>query len=74
MTAKIVLVPGAKFQLILLAVITIAGLVAGWAAGNDIWWLMSIFWFVSVSVAALYGHGACARMLALTYPELLDEQ
>jgi len=73
MTARIVLVPGRFFQIGLAVIVLVSSVAAGWSATSDIWWLLAITWWAGLISAALWGHGACARMLADTYPELVEK-
>jgi hypothetical protein len=68
----LILVPGRWMQTGLVATMIIFSTVGGFAAGRDIWWLLIICWLTAVICAALWGHGACARLVAMAYPELSD--
>ena len=68
----LILVPGRVMQGGLLVAMIAVSTLGGWAAGRDIWWLLIICWLTAVICAALWGHGACARMVAAVYPELMN--
>ena len=55
--------PGRFFQVALVAIVLASSVLAGWSAASDIWWLLAITWWIGVVGAALWGYGACARML-----------
>jgi hypothetical protein len=68
----LILVPGRFMQMGLLVAMVIFSTIGGWAAAKQIWWLLMICWCVGIICAALWGHGACARMVAMAYPELAN--
>jgi len=68
----LILVPGRWMQTGIVGVMVAVSTLGGWAAGRDIWWLLIICWLTAVICAALWGHGACARLVAMAYPELSD--